>query len=443
MVGANRYTKKANICWFTRLSTALFLSLTIAHAANSQTVNCAEDVTLSGLAIEVSPNGRDDTLNLQCAFDEARRLDARLIRLDRGIFHLTDTVTAVDFRGNVEGFSRTATIIDLDDGAFRCNNDRRIGDEFPAVNGAFKFVLGTPGVRFLTIQSENPCSSTGGFAYLMFTSDAANCGQRTFLGFVDRVNFEGSARQVAIENSDFRAGVAALASSNCGAQRPTGTLKVNRSEFTNMEIGVITSMVGGAEVDVTFNTFLDNFLPIYIGDANQNTSIVGNIFDMGAAGFLTDGDTAQIGISVFDGSVNAPDVNRTIIHNNRFFDRGASDISVHIVVSSLAVRPRHGVVITNNIVELSGSGSGAILINDTDSGVVQSNTFRGNGASGVQINREEYADQVSGWTLVDNDFSDLSTSDSNIRFSGGTSNNIVGPGQSASVSSGSGNSILN
>lgn len=422
----------------------LFLVQFLPTTAWAQSVNCGEFVSLEGVAIMLTPSGGDDTSNLQCAFDEASRLDARLIKLDRGTFTLRDKVTARDFRGTLEGVSRTATILNLDDGRFTCATTGDIAETLPDVGAGLEFILGNPSVRFLTMQSVNPCRNPGAFSYILFTSNGSNCSQRTFLGFVDRVNFIGRSSRLAVENSNFRAGVAALRAPGCEGQSPTGTLKLNRNEFVDLDFGLLSSMVAGAEVDINFNTFTDTSNPITIVDANQNTSIVENTFEMGGQGFLVDGETLQLAVVVGTSSTGAPDTNRTVIHSNRFLDRGTADTSGHVLINALESRPNHAVVISNNIFELGDTPfSGAILVSDTDNGVIQRNTFRGSGFTGIQIEREEFSTQVEGWSVVGNSFAGLDSSEGDIIFSSGTRNNIVGPDQAATVNSSNTNTILN
>jgi len=243
-------------------------------------------VALKGAEIRVSPGGQD-TANLQCALDEATRLGVQKVKLDPGTFTLDAVVSARDFQGQVEGTTRASTIVEA------------------RGQGAFRFEVGAPSVKFMTIRLTNP----GGAVAVEFSSDASDCSRRTIFAEVDRVNFE------ATQGTSARtAGVIAVAADGCGAsdQRLLGKLTVNRSDFAAVWDGVATAMTGGAVVTVSFNEFETlNFC--YLGrDSSQDTSIIGNRCEFGSHGTAAEQNSAS-----------APASTRMRVVNNRFTYRGS------------------------------------------------------------------------------------------------------------------------
>jgi hypothetical protein len=258
-----------------------------APALPAQELACDPDtVVLQGAEILVSPGGQA-TADLQCALNEATRLGVQKVKLGQGTFTLDAPVSARDFQGQVEGTTRASTIVEA------------------RGQGAFRFEVGAPSVKFMTIRLTNP----SGAVAIEFTSDASNCSRRTIFAEVDRVDFEATQG-----NSARTAGVIAVAADGCGDsdQRLLGKLTVNRSAFAALWDGVATAMTGNAVVTVSFNDFQTlNFC--YLGrDSSQDTSIIGNNCEFGSHG-----------TAVEQSSASAPASTRMRVVNNRFTYRGS------------------------------------------------------------------------------------------------------------------------
>ncbi|MEM1145236.1 MAG: hypothetical protein AAGI88_21870, partial [Pseudomonadota bacterium] len=347
-----------------------------------------------------------------------------------------------NFRGNIEGVTRASTTIEFAERSFDCAVYDSSRFDFSGsfvvdtANG-LTFEQGVPGVRFLTMRAGRPCSSGNAFGMIAFRPSSGDCDQRTFFALVDRIDFEGSAT-----SNQFIESVSATstAAPPCSLP-PTGTLKVNQSTFTDIFSALGVSMVGGAQVDVNFNTFTNLVIPIQIANANQNTTIVGNTFDMGSEGIQ--GVQGAISIGTFPG-VSSPAMNRTVIHANTFFDRGTTTLGAFFVGhSARGTRQDSSFVITQNIFDMRGPAeSVAVVILETNSGVIQNNSFRGNADVGIILGREDGSNAtVADWSIVGNDFTGFNSRDSDMFFGPGTTGNVFGPNQTSSIT-GRGNNVF-
>ena len=106
------------------------------------------------------------------------------------------------------------------------------------------------------------------------------------------------------------------------------------------------------------------------------------------------------------------------------------------------------VLISNNKLNFSSPDFGSLWLQDTDSGIISGNTFSGTlrGQSGEPTNfliflAGERFSEVTGWSIVDNDFSGVSKCGA--LFTEETARFVVGPDQSCNfLDNGSGSFIL-
>ena len=96
----------------------------------------------------------------------------------------------------------------------------------------------------MTLSVDSPCGDGGSASVIAYYSNPAQCSkQRTTFGNVDRVAITGQGTS----GLDAVTGVLMQAAPGCTAnnERILGTLKVNRSELSSLDFGVITSVARG------------------------------------------------------------------------------------------------------------------------------------------------------------------------------------------------------
>ena len=408
-------------------------------------------VTLARTTISVAPNGDDDTDNIQCALDAAIDGEYPAIKLTKGTFYV-GPLFAQGFRGTLQGKTKASTVIVALDKAFACSEASDAG----TYAAMLKFTLGEPQIKFMTLQASQPCQGTGGFssatrfAFLHFNNDTSNCNSRTMFPKVDRVIV--SADYIGGDEPRIT-GVIASNDAACYEKPLLGKVLVNRSEFSGLAEAVETTLGGAAQVDISFNTFSANRHAVVISNANQITNIVNNTFNIDngrnhpwAAGVLQLDDKGR---------------NRTVIDANTFNvanvrDSGGQVYDDNVITPPVLVaKAREGVpkgsisvLISNNELNFSSPDFGSLWLQDTDSGIVSSNRFSGTlrGQSNQPTNfliylEEERFSEVTGWSIVDNDFSGVS--ECGALLTDATAGFVVGPDQSCNFFDyGSGNFIL-
>ena len=393
----------------------------------------------SALVINVATTGDDDTANTQCALDVATSAGYPIVRLAAGTYFVSGLIVE-NFKGTLEGKTKTATIIEVPDRSVDCF----LGMELEGLTSAvIKFVKGEPRIRFMTIRANRPCSSTGSIdSILHFTGESAqidNCDSDVIFGAVDRVVLEGAS-----DTNWINAGVLASAEGNqLGGCKNTllGTFKLNRSTITDIWWGIKTTMKAGAQVDINFNEFLNNNRGVWLQDTNQNTTISTNSFVgkswLGHRGF------PYWSIYVETSSVDAPAATRVVIHNNQF-DAASIPEATAMAVYVLQTGKISNIssVVTNNQFKLSGAGAFGFWGYDVSNTHISANRFAGDGSSAIGFSGVA---PVTGATITANKglatFSSASGTD--IRLEANTSECIVGSGQGADVSDlGAANTVL-
>ena len=408
-------------------------------------------VTLARTTISVAPTGSDDTDNIQCALDAAIDGEYPSIKLTEGTFYV-GPLFAQGFQGVLQGKTKASTVVVALDGAFACSEASDAG----TYAAMFKFTLGEPQIKFMTLQALRPCQGTGGFssatrfAFIHFNNDTSNCNKRTMFPKVDRVSV--SADYIGGDEPRI-SGVIASNDAACYDKPLLGKVLVNRSEFSGLAEGVQTTLGGAAQVDISFNTFSANRQAVVISNANQITNIVNNTFN------IDNGRNHPWAAGVLQ--VDDKGVNRTVIDANTFNlanvrDSGGQVYDDNVPTPAVLVaKAREGVpkgsisvLVSNNKLNFSRPDFGGLWVQDTDSGIVSGNRFSGtlrgqpNQSTNFLIFLEgEIFSEVTGWSIVDNDFS--SVSECGALLTEETAGFVVGPDQPCSFFDyGSGNFIL-
>jgi len=389
------------------------------------------------LVIDVAPNGSDDTVNLQCALDSAVSTGVPIVRL-RGATYFISSVMVENFKGTLEGKTKTATTIEVLDSSVDCAAINDSGRE----SAAIKFAKGEPRLRFMTINADRPCMVNAYLdAIVHFTGGAtgtAECANDVVFGAVDRVIIDGSS----IDDGPWSAVQATAEGWVLKGCKTTllGTFKLNRSTIRNVYSGLVTGMRSGAQVDVNFNEFRANGQAVNLFDSNQNTTVTSNKFF---------GDNLSYddyrGVFVTNWSDTPPATSRLVVHNNEFNTSSSfTDNWSYAVLFEFDGPSQSGVVskissvVTNNTFNLSGEDVYAIRIKDTSNVHVSANRFTGNGRRAIYASGET---PTSGWTITANlGFATfVSKNEEHIRLGINTSKYITGPAQNTSVQDDSGN----
>lgn len=407
-------------------------------------------VTLAKTTISVAPTGNNDTDNIQCALDAAIDGEYSAIKLTAGTFYV-GPLFAQGFQGTIQGKTKASTVIVALDEAFACNEASDAG----TYAAMFKFTLGEPQIKFMTLQASQPCQGSGfsaatRFAFIHFNNDTSNCNKRTMFPKVDRVSVSADY----IGGDEYRiTGVMASADAACYDKPLLGKVLVNRSEFSGLAEAVQTTLGGAAQVDISFNTFSATRQAVVIFAANQTTNIVNNTFN------IDNGRNHEWGAGVLQ--VDDKGVNRTVIDANTFNianvrDSGGQVYDEQVYTPAVLVaKAREGVpkgsisvLISNNKINLSSPDFGGLWAQDTDSGIISGNKFSGTLAG--EVNQPQNFmimlggvrfSEVTGWSIVDNDFSGVSGCGALLTDE--TGGFVVGPNQSCSFFNyGSGSYIL-
>ncbi len=400
-----------------------FLVFTSAEVAG-QNLSCSSAVTLNGGTIEVaSVSSGDDTENLQCALDFAVEAGFRDIFLTSSDY-VIGGVSGRGFQGDVRGRSKDATLVTVQNGSLNCSE---------AIGTAMEFQVGNVSVRNMTISVDSPCADGNAASVIAFYTNADNCEARTVFGNVDRVVINGSGTQ----GSDTVIGITADVAPGCdsSAQKVLGTLKVNRSELSDLEFGIRTSIGGGGQVDINYNLITRMGLPISILNANQSSTILANKVSFNDV----DSYEASSGLgttAVYLGSTAAsPDANTTTIKNNTFTDGGLSTSGVAVLAGQTDKGINHSMVVTGNTfrgVSANTAGAGLVAI-DTNDGLISGNRFLSAAGTWIDISSGDASQgfvgrDILGWAVVANDFSG-STANTDIALGERTSGIIVGRSQ--------------
>ena len=411
------------IPFISRLSLMLAFS-TATHLAHAQDLGCPNAVSLNGGTIEVEADASgDDTENIQCALDAATDGGYRDVFLASPSYSI-GAIAVTGFIGDLRGRSKSGTKVAIQDSSLSCDG---------AVGVALEFRLGTASVRNMTLSVDSPCGDGGSASVIAYYSNPQQCDKRTTFGNVDRVVINGAGTS----GLDTVTGVLMEPAPGCSAdnERILGTLKVNRSDMTELDFGVITSVAGGGQVDINYNTFDKVGLPLTIIDAAQSTTVLSNTFSFNDVPEYPPG-TGLGTTAVFIASTSkSPRNNSTALKSNRFNDAGASSAGYGILTGQQGSSIAHTMLVsantfTGNSANTAGAGLAAI---DTNDGLVSGNRFSGKAGAWVDLRSGSSASgyvggNVSGWAIVANNFA-ASKATTDILLGARTSGVIVGKNQ--------------
>ncbi|MDG2461110.1 MAG: hypothetical protein P8M73_09550 [Luminiphilus sp.] len=406
-----------------RLTLSLLL-LAGAHLSQAQDLDCSSSVSLNGGTIEVEADASgDDTENIQCALDAATEGGYRDVFLTSPDYSI-GAIAVTGFVGDLRGRSKANTTVTIQDSSLSCDG---------AIGIALEFQVGTASVRNMTLSVDSPCGDGGSASVIAYYSNSQQCDKRTTFGNVDRVVINGTGTS----GLDAVTGVLMEAAPGCSAdnERILGTLKVNRSDMAQLDFGVISSVAGGGQVDVNYNTFDEVGLPLTIIDAAQSTTVLSNTFNFNDV----PGYPAGTGLgttAVFIASTSeSPSSNSTTLKSNKFKDAGASSAGYGILTGQQGSSIAHTMLVsantfTGNSASTDGAGLAAI---DTNDGLASGNRFSGKAGTWVDLRSGATADgyvggSVSGWAIVANDFG-ASQATTDILLGARTSGVVVGKSQ--------------
>lgn len=407
-----------------RCFSVAFLLSSVA-VAQAQDLGCSSHVSLNGGTIEVEADASgDDTENIQCALDAATDGGYRDVLLTSPDYSI-GAIAATGFVGDLRGRSKKNTTVAIQDSSLACDG---------AMGVALEFQVGTASVRNMTLSVDSPCGDGGSASVIAYYSNATQCSkQRTTFGNVDRVAITGQGTS----GLDAVTGVLMQAAPGCTAnnERILGTLKVNRSELSSLDFGVITSVAGGGQVDINYNTFESVGLPLTIIDAKQSTTVLSNTFNFNDVPGYSAGSGLGTTAVFIASTSDSPTGNGTALKNNRFIDAGSSSGGYGILAGQQGKSIVHSMLLSGNIFtgnSASTGGAGLAAI-DTNGGLVSGNRFSGTTGSWIDLRSGSAADgyvggNVSGWAIVANDFSG-STATTDVLLGTRTSGIVVGKGQ--------------
>ena len=399
-------------------------------------LSCDPDyVTTNESAVVVAATGVDDTVNLQCALDEATEFGFPVVRLNASTYYIAG-ILVEGFKGTLEGVTKVSSVIEILDGSIDCAAMENSG----LTSSTIKFVGGEPRVRFVTIRAGQACQGDTRLQDILhFTgksSLATDCSNDVIFGAVDRV---------IIENRDARPTGAASAilvsaeGNQLGGCQDTllGTFKLNRSDIKNFSTGLHTTMKSGAQLDVNFNNFEGNSEAIRLQDTNQNTTITNNKITG------DDADTSgSKGVVILTQAAQAPRASRVVINKNEFAISSATGAPAYAVEGTQPGSVANiSAVISNNTFKLSGAKTRGVSLLDISNAYVSVNQFSGDAEIAVFVGGST---QVSGWTITANrGLESFNTAASDIFLDQTSGFCIVGESQGATVEDlGSENSVL-
>jgi len=387
------------------------------------------------LQVNILPTGSDDTENIQCGLELASASGIPVVKLQRATYFIGSVVVS-DFSGSFEGTTRDTTVVRMLPDSIDCTAMTAAG-QAPA---ALKFVEGRPSLQFMRIEYDaavEPCTNGAALRSLVHLTGtptgSAECSNDVIFAQVDRIDFATSGQALggtfAVE-----AGPEGAVLGGC-KNTLLGTIKVNRSSFSNFEFAVGTQLRGQAQVDINFNAFnpgdIDNLTlsDIVLVDTGQSTTVTGNEFS-GSSDALN----GYTGIFLASLDANAPSNTRLAVENNVFNVRGdaAMAVSLGLPVDQQSQTGRISIAGNEfNLENIGETGVTGVFVTDISGGVIVGNRFSGTGV-GVFLNAANRA--VSDWYIGANTgLANLDSQVADVFFGAGTDNNVVGPGQSATV----------
>lgn len=418
----------------------VLLSAQQIHAYAEIENTCDVDfVTLDGAGLVVSPTYSDDTDNIQCALDSAIEQDIAMVQLAEGTF-LIGAIEAAGFNGALSGISKGKTTLVISHDLVDCSAMEAAGLQ-PA---GIRFSRGSPRIQNMTIHVQDSCNSSSSVrpVAILFTGQptgTSECSNDVIFGVVDRVNLSFVVQEDPFEEESalFEKinGIGAFAegfSLDGCKQTLLGTLKVNRSELEGFYAGFGTSMRGGAQIDVNYNTFTNNEYDTVFVNSNQSTYIVGNKFN-GAP----DENFEYFAVKVETSSDSAPATSKFVLLGNTFsidaqptMDLGSG---FGVVFDQSAKTADITALIAQNTFVLSGDAAYGVVDKGVSGGVIAKNVWRGTASAAITLGYLGEYPSVDWAILANRGFSGLESSTADIALGAGATGTVIGAGQGATV----------
>ena len=398
-----------------------------------------EFVNVDGAGLVVFPTQADDTTNIQCALDSATEQDIAMIQLEEGDFYI-GAIEAADFKGVLSGISKAKTRLLIGTGEVDCSAMEEAGLQ-PA---GIRFSGGSPRIQNMTIHARYFCNGSSSVrpVVIHFTGQptgTSECGDDVIFGVVDRVNlsFDLQVDPFAEETPSFEKinGISGFAEGvTLGGCKQTllGTLKVNRSELDGFYASIGTSMRGGAQVDVNYNTFTNNEYDTVFVNSNQSTYIVGNKFN-GAP----DENFEYFAVKVETSSDTAPATSKFVLLSNTFsiVAQPTEDLGsgFGVVFEQSAKTANITALIAQNTFALSGDAAYGVVDKGVSGGVIAKNVWRGTADAAISLGYFTEYPSIDWAILANRGFSGLETSTADIALGAGATGTVIGPGQGGTV----------
>ena len=430
------------------LATRGFLFLFLTQQVHAYDVDVEVDVesscdldfiTVDGASLIVFPTESDDTANIQCALDSAIEQDIAMVQLAEGDFNI-GAIEAAGFNGRLSGISKGKTRLLIGTGEVDCSAMEEAGLQ-PA---GIRFSGGSPRIQNMTIYARYFCDSSPSVrpVVIHFTGQptgTSECSNDVIFGVVDRVNlsFDLQVDPFAEETPSFEKinGISGFAEGfSLGGCKQTllGTLKVNRSELDGFYAGFGTSMRGGAQIDVNYNTFTNNEYDTVFVNSNQSTYIVGNQFNG-----TPDENFEYFAVKVETSSDTAPATTKFVLLSNTFSIDAQSTTDLvsgfAVLFDQSAKTAEITALIAQNTFTLSGDGAYGVVDKGVSGGVIAKNVWRGTANAAISLGALGGYPSVDWAILANRGFSGLETSTADIALGAGATGTVIGAGQGATV----------
>ena len=282
---------------FTSISLVLTLmiALTWTEGAVSAEPACDSDyVTQAGNVISVQPNGIDDTVNLQCAFDVTLAYGAgATVQLEEGLFH-TGQIVVYGFQGEFTGSGMDKTVIENLPNLYVTFEDFFLAppsaeNPWPSL---FSFVGGNYYIADLAIRivGEEP---TTGWTFLglgpvkELAVGIGIFGSEAHVE-VDRVSIQGEHLEPSFYGYNLVNGIYMEGFMGELPWQPiSGSLDVENSVFKRLGSGTPVANLVNAKVTISHNQYEDIFYGADVADLfNTEMTFVSNQVEEATFGYI-------------------------------------------------------------------------------------------------------------------------------------------------------------
>ena len=356
--------------------------------SSSETLKCTP---INSHVFVVSPNGTDDTYNLQQAFENAKAIGhGSVVKLVKGEYHL-GFIEIREFSGSFIGAGKGKTIISANTG-LATGDISGIG-ELPVL---IKFVGGDITIRDMTIQTpQGYCGINDDLYGLMLFSDYSvqyESKNSYIKGLVDNVEFIGHLGGYWGWYNCYY-GILATHDSNTGSKLSNIDKTVINCTFNTLAYGINMTLINKGRLIAGARDGGNIFTNCFEGSTfwcnidNVEISITGNTFNIPVGCYGSDVDNGWPLYSSLELQTKAPLVN---IESN-IYNKTGGEMTweytanwIHDYQNSIHPEANLPMVISirNNLLNLDQTAVGMTLIS-TKNVVVSNNNFKGNGYYGI------------------------------------------------------------